>query len=257
MPHSSQHYRDGWSLSALAPVTINSNSIATRINTSSFRNNRASINWASFSARGKALTFLGRETVEVCRECHEVLALEYWRIDGDVMCKRCAEGRQREAEAEMRASFWRGLRFGAIAAVATAFGQAAMWTLIAQINLKGAWDLRTHLEIPVALTAGAIVGVTVRVGSNRSGGWPLQATAAALVYLAYVASAVIAGSRGTVAMVAMSLLRTFVAPLFILGPNPVGLPRLIDAVFAMGLAWQVNREGKRVAVSGPFGYAVR
>lgn len=203
------------------------------------------------------MTFLGRETVEVCRGCQEVLALEYWRVDGDVMCEGCAEGRQREAEAQVRACFWRGLRFGVIAAVVTAFGQAAMGALIAQINLQDAWDLRTHLEIPVALTAGAIVGVAVRVGSNRSGGWPLQVTAAGLVYLAYVGSAVIAGSRGTAAMLAMSLLRTFAAPLFVLGPNPVGLPRLIDAVFAMGLACQVNREGKRVAVSGPFGYAAK
>ncbi len=200
------------------------------------------------------MEFLGRETIEVCRGCREVLARNYWRVDGDVVCGACAEERRREADAEEREDLWRGMRFGVIAAVATALLQAGAWALIAMIDIgEQSYNLRTYLETPVALLGGVVVGTAVRAGSERYGGWPLQVMAVALAYLAFAVSVPLGtGSSG-----AALALRVVVAPVTDLGRNPAGGPRMVDALFGMGLAWQMNRIGRRLAVSGPFEYVGR
>ncbi len=198
------------------------------------------------------MEFLGRETVEVCRGCQEVLARAYWRVDGEVVCGGCAEERRRKSVAEGWRRVERGLMFGWVAAVVAALGQAGAWGLLARINVRGnAWMLRSYLGMAVALGAGVLVGAAVWVGSRGRGGVVLQGTAAALVYLA-AAGSVAVWQGGWVG--AMGL-RALLGPVLVRGPMDV--PRMVDAVFAMGMAWTVNREGRRVAISGPFGYGGR
>ena len=150
-----------------------------------------------------------------------------------------------------RAGAWSGgLIFGWVAAVVVAFAQAGAWGLIAQIDVgRDAWMLRAYLGITVALGAGTVVGAAVSVGSRGRGGLLLQGMAAGLVYVASVASLAVwsAGSVGAMA------LRSVLG----LARGPMDVPRMVDTVFAMGLAWVANREGRRMAVSGPFGYARR
>ncbi len=198
------------------------------------------------------MAFLGKETVEVCRGCQEVLARAYWRVDGDVVCGGCAEERRRKDIAAERGCVERGLIFGWVAAVVAALGQAGAWALIARIDVgRDAWILRSYLGIAVALGAGLLVGAGVWLGSRGRGGLLLQAIAAVLVYLASAGSVAVwrGGSVGAMA------LGTLLGPVLVRGPMDV--PRMVDVVFAMGMAWMVNREGRRVAISGPFGYARR
>ena len=198
------------------------------------------------------MEFLGRETVEVCRGCGEVLPRSYWRADGDVVCERCAEERRERDRAEARGCLERGLVFGWIAAVAGAFGQAGAWGLIAQMDVgEDAWILRAYLQVSVAMLAAVLVAIAVRVGSRRRGGWAIQVMALGLTVLLFEGSFALwtSGSVGAVA------LRRLVGSW--MGGGLAGVPPVVDMVFGMGLAWWVNREGRRAAISGPFGYAGR
>ncbi len=200
------------------------------------------------------MEFLGRETIEVCRGCGEVLSRAYWRADGDVVCGACAEERQRKDEVEARGCLQRGLVFGWIVAVVGAFWQAAAWGLIGQMDVgRDAWILQAYLQISVAMLAAALVAIAVRLGSRRRGGWAVQTMAAMLTLLLFAGCFALwtGGSVGAMA------LRRWVAPWLGTGGGAVQLPPVMDMVFGMALAWWVNREGQRAAISGPFGYAGR
>ncbi len=112
--------------------------------------------------------------------------------------------------------------------------------------------LRAYLEISVAMLAAVLVGAAVRVGSRRRGGWPVQLMAAALALLMFEGSVALwmGGSVGAMAV------RRVVAPWMGTG-TAAGVAPMADMVFGIALAWWVNRDGRRVAISGPFGYGER
>ena len=199
------------------------------------------------------MEFLGRETIEVCRGCGEVLARAYWRADGDVVCGACAEERRRRDRAEGRGCLERGLVFGWIVVVVGAFLQAGAWGVIGRVDVgRDAWILRAYLQISVAMLVAVGVGMAVRVGSRRRGGWAVQGMALGLTVLLFEGSFALwaGGSVGAVA------LRRLLTPWLGVGSGG-GVPPVVDMLFGMGLAWWVNREGWRAAVSGPFRYARR
>ena len=193
------------------------------------------------------MSFMGRETIEVCRGCRELLLREYWRVDGEVFCAGCAAGRRREAGRALWREGVRGIGYGVVAAGLMTVCEAGLWPVLARLNWpEGVWSLRLELQILVALLAGTVIGVAVRAGSRERGGLVLQGAAVLLVYGAYVGSVGLASGRGVRGMVAAGMGRLL-----------VGMPPVVDTVFGMLLAWQINRIGRRVAVSGPFGYAAK
>ena len=140
------------------------------------------------------MDFKGRETIEACRGCRTVLLREYWRVDGEVFCGGCADGRRREAERAVRRDAVRGVVYGVVAAALMTVCEAGLWPVLARLTWpEGVWSLRLELQSLLALVAGTVVGVAVYTGSRGRGGWVLQGAAVLLVYAAYAGSVALAG----------------------------------------------------------------
>ncbi len=222
--------------------------------------------------RPGAWLLTGPETIETCRGCSTVLVRSYWRVDGSAHCGPCAEALRRNESAYLRRCRMRGLLFGVAAALLSFIPISWSIDLLRHIpeSALPIWDLGLWAFTALILLLGALLGAAVSAGSHQRGGLVLQIAAATLTYLTYtealaaetlVSLSLHAGRGPMLALPVRTLLRLAAfapaAPMLALRRSLFALPGLVSVAFAMLLAWQLNPEGRRLAVSGPFEYTRR
>lgn len=115
---------------------------------------------------------------ERCRSCGNLISGEYYRVNGQMACGKCA-GEAREGQpSDSHAAFARGLLLGA---------GAALLGLI----LYATFTIITNLYLGyIALGVGWLVGKAMMKGSNGMGGRRYQIAAVVLTYAAISIAAV-------------------------------------------------------------------
>lgn len=178
----------------------------------------------------------------VCSACQAALTTEYFAINGQVFCAKCAEGIREH--------------FGDTGLQAGLFGRAALLGLGAAV-LGGAvyaavmiWG-SAQLGI-ISIGIGWLVGKGVRKGSGNRGGWSYQMLAAFLTYTA------IAGAYGAAIVHALGTQAASVdvSALVIAAygrPITSGLSSIFGIIIiAVGVweAWRLNRP-VALQITGP------
>lgn len=115
---------------------------------------------------------------ERCRICGGAIAGEYFRVNGQMACGRCAGEALHGQPKDSHAAFARALLFGIGAALA---GLILYATIRVSLHFTMGY---------FALGVGWLVGTGIRKGSNGMGGFRYQIAAVLLTYLAISASAV-------------------------------------------------------------------
>ena len=113
-----------------------------------------------------------------CHFCQQPIAGSYYRLNGAMACRACAEKVQSELPQDSHAAYMRALIFGIGAA-------------IAGLILYAAFEIGTGLIIGyVSLAVGWMVGKAMITGSGGHGGRRYQITAALLTYAAVSMAAI-------------------------------------------------------------------
>jgi hypothetical protein len=187
-----------------------------------------------------------------CAACSQALAGSYYEVDGRVVCAEC---HQRLLDAYQRRLAAGGFPRAALAGLGAAVVGAGIY-----LAVRSATGYEVGL---ISILVGYLVGKAVNWGSSGRGGWPYQALAVVLTYLAIVstyiplylqaqaadpAHAPVAGAGvvGVVVKAVALVIAAAVVP-FMGGVRIVGL-----IIIAIGLyeAWKLNRR-PLLRVSGP------
>ncbi len=107
---------------------------------------------------------------ERCRICGSVIAGEYYRVNTQMACSKCAGEARQGQPADSHAAFARGLLFGAGAAVLGLI-------LYATVVIVTGWSIGY-----LALAVGWLVAKGIMKGSNGMGGRRYQIAAVLLTY---------------------------------------------------------------------------
>lgn len=191
-----------------------------------------------------------------CPACGNVLAGEYFEVNGVTVCPSCAAAIR--ASREGGVPFLRFLKASAAGAAAAIAG-AIVWYLIRET---------TGYELGlIAIVVGFVVGKGVMWGSEYRGGWIYQALAIALTYLSIVSTYVplIAGElENEAAQEAVAAAPAEPTPrvaLYVIASViSLGVPFLLGFENLMGLiiiaialyeAWRFTKR-RPLVVNGPF-----
>jgi len=109
---------------------------------------------------------------ERCRICGSAVAGEYFRVNGQMACRRCATEAQRGQPTDSHAAFARGLMLGLGAALLGLIAYASF-------TIVTGWYIGY-----VSLGVGWLVGAAIKKGANGIGGSRYQIAAVALTYAA-------------------------------------------------------------------------
>ncbi len=113
-----------------------------------------------------------------CRICGNLIATEYFRVNAQMACGRCAEEAREGQPTDSHAAFLRGLLLGAGAAVLGLI-------LYATFAIVTGWTIGY-----IALAVGWLVAKAIMKGSNGMGGLRYQVAAVLLTYAAISMAAV-------------------------------------------------------------------
>jgi hypothetical protein len=115
---------------------------------------------------------------ERCRICNNLVSGQYFRVNNQLACARCAGEALAGQPKDSHAAFLRGLLLGV-------GGAAAGLILYSAVAIVTGWTIGY-----VALAVGWLVGKGMMKGSNGMGGLRYQIAALALTYLAISMSAI-------------------------------------------------------------------
>jgi hypothetical protein len=122
--------------------------------------------------------YVGSPGSEHCQFCQQPIAGEYYRLNGAMVCRDCAEKARSEPAKDRHADYARALFYGVGAA-------------IAGLILYATFEIQTGIIIGyLSLAVGWMVGKAMRHGSNGHGGRRYQITAALLTYAAVSLAAI-------------------------------------------------------------------
>jgi hypothetical protein len=122
--------------------------------------------------------YVGSPGSDHCHFCQQPIAGSYYRLNGAISCRGCAEKAQSEFPQDGHANYVRGVLYGIGAA-------------IAGLILYAAFEIATGIIIGyVSLAVGWMVGKAMMKGSNGHGGRRYQVTAALLTYAAVSMAAI-------------------------------------------------------------------
>jgi hypothetical protein len=122
--------------------------------------------------------YVGSPGSDQCRFCRQPIAGSYYRLNGAMACRSCAEKAQSELPRESHADYVRALMYGIGAA-------------IAGLILYATFEIMTGIIIGyISLAVGWMVGKAMIKGSNGHGGRHYQITAALLTYAAVSLAAI-------------------------------------------------------------------
>ena len=182
-----------------------------------------------------------------CTGCSRPIREVYHEINGQVVCASCRAGVEALGKA---GGFGKALVFGIGAA-------AAGWAVyFAVLKLAG-------IEFGlIAILVGYVVGRAVSNGSGGRGGWPYQALAIGLTYLAIVCTYVPLVAEGMrsgdpsatgAGLWVVSFVFSVVYPFVSITESPIGA-----VIIAVGLyeAWKLNKRGE-LRITGPYTVAAQ
>jgi len=122
--------------------------------------------------------YLGPPGSDRCHFCQQPIAGNYYRVNGAMACRGCAEKALSELPVDSHSAYMRGLLFGIGAA-------------IAGLILYATFEIMTGIIIGyLSLAVGWMVGKAMMKGSNGHGGRRYQVTAALLTYAAVSMAAI-------------------------------------------------------------------
>jgi hypothetical protein len=122
--------------------------------------------------------YVGSPGADHCKFCQQPIAATYYRLNGAMACRSCAEKAQSELPKDGHADYLRALVFGAVAAVAG-------------LILYATFEIMTGIIIGyISLAVGWMVGKAMIKGSNGRGGRRYQIKAALLTYAAVSMAAI-------------------------------------------------------------------
>ena len=122
--------------------------------------------------------YLGSPGADRCHFCQQPISGSYYRLQGAMACRSCAEKAQSELPRDSHADYMRALLFGIGAA-------------IAGLILYATFEIMTGIIIGyISLAVGWMVGKAMMKGSNGHGGRRYQITAALLTYAAVSMAAI-------------------------------------------------------------------
>jgi hypothetical protein len=122
--------------------------------------------------------YVGSPGPDHFRSCRQPIAGSYYRLNGAMACRSCAEKAQSELPRDSHAVYMRALMYGLGAA-------------IAGLILYATFEIMTGIIIGyISLAVGWMVGKAMIKGSNGHGGRRYQVTAALLTYTAVSLAAI-------------------------------------------------------------------
>ncbi len=122
--------------------------------------------------------YLGSPGSDHCHFCQQPITGSYYRLNGAIACRGCAEKAQSESPQDSHANYVRGVLYGIGAA-------------IVGLILYATFEIATGIIIGyVSLAVGWMVGKAMMKGSNGHGGRRYQITAALLTYAAVSMAAI-------------------------------------------------------------------
>ncbi len=211
-----------------------------------------------------------------CSFCKQMIADQYYRVNGAMACGSCADRAQRELPAESPATYARACLFGVVAAIAGLI-------LYAAVGIITGWIIGF-----VSLAVGYLVGKAMMKGSNGMGGRRYQITAVVLTYAAVSMAAIPIwisayakqqkekpaqvqqqqqpqnqeaaapesreqAPKSLGAAIGYLALLGLASPLLDLYYDPFhGLIGLVILFVGVQIAWKITAGSPRVEVSGPF-----
>jgi hypothetical protein len=122
--------------------------------------------------------YIGTPGSDQCRFCQQPIAGSYYRLNGAMACRACAEKLQSELPRDSHADYTRALLYGLGAA-------------IVGLIVYATFEIQTGIIIGyLSLAVGWFIGKAMMKGSNGRGGRRYQITAALLTYAAVSMAAV-------------------------------------------------------------------
>jgi hypothetical protein len=122
--------------------------------------------------------YIGTPGTDRCRFCQQSIAGSYYRLNGAMSCRACAEKLQSELPKDSHADYTRALLYGIGAA-------------IVGLIVYAAFEIQTGIIIGyLSLAVGWMIGKAMMKGSNGRGGRRYQVTAALLTYAAVSMAAI-------------------------------------------------------------------
>jgi hypothetical protein len=122
--------------------------------------------------------YLGSPGRDHCHFCQQPIAGTYYRLNGAMACRGCAEKAQSELPKDSHANYVRGLLYGVGAA-------------IAGLILYATFEIETGIIIGyLSLAVGWMIGKAMMKGSSGHGGRRYQIAAALLTYAAVSMAAI-------------------------------------------------------------------
>jgi hypothetical protein len=122
--------------------------------------------------------YIGTPGSDRCQFCQQPIAGSYYRLNGAMACRACAEKLQSELPKDSHADYTRALLYGIGAA-------------IVGLIVYAAFEIQTGIIIGyLSLAVGWMIGKAMMKGSNGRGGRRYQITAALLTYAAVSMAAI-------------------------------------------------------------------
>jgi hypothetical protein len=122
--------------------------------------------------------YIGTPGSDRCHFCQQPIAGSYYRLNGAVACRACAEKLQSELPKDSHADYPRALLYGVGAA-------------IVGLIVYATFEIQTGIIIGyLSLAVGWMIGKAMMKGSNGRGGRRYQITAALLTYAAVSMAAI-------------------------------------------------------------------
>jgi len=176
-----------------------------------------------------------------CRGCQAAIPVEYYAVNGQVLCRACADGLRP--------------RLGGTGSGMVRIGQAMLLgagaALLGTAVYAGVMIFTNSEWALISIGIGWLVGQGVRKGSGNRGGWQYQVLAAFLTYTAicaaYAAVAWYSIGSPSPEQIARIALRLYTLPFLDGFGNVIGW---LIIGFGMWQAWQLNRPSA-LTITGP------
>jgi hypothetical protein len=196
--------------------------------------------------------------MDVCHLCKSTIPNSYFRVGSEIACGECAAKVTEQEKRTKWKYFWRGILFGAPAAVVVCL---VLWGVDEFSTLGGGGSILSggaFLRGTAIILMATLLGAAISKGTRGRGSIAMQICSAALLYLAYViglalavADSVYVGNL-TFARVEGAILIAPILPFLALIKSPLAITGLIVLGIGISAVWRMTGASPALMVSGPF-----
>jgi hypothetical protein len=173
----------------------------------------------------------GTESVSLdhCVFCGRGIAGEFYRTNGDLTCAVCADRIRSILPADTRAIFWRSVRLGTLAAIASSL----LYLLLFRLLIDHGMGLATAFG---AIGVGYVIGRAMQTAGPGARGRRYQLTASALTY-ASITVALMGAMFGVAGLPTWTYFLFPLGPVFLLFVGQVKLALFLLFFAGIGVRW--------------------